>query len=124
MHTFVNFFSDYTMRNVLLGTLFLGVGSGVLGCFIVLRRQSLLGDAISHAALPGIVIAFLLTGTKTIGILLTGGAISSLIGTLCITAITRTTKIDKDGAHGNILGVFFGLGFWFWIIIVVYYYLV
>ncbi|MBQ9239396.1 MAG: transition metal ABC transporter permease subunit TroC [Treponema sp.] len=111
MHTFVNFFSDYTMRNVLLGTLFLGVGSGVLGCFIVLRRQSLLGDAISHAALPGIVIAFLLTGTKTIGILLTGGAISSLIGTLCITAIMRTTKIDKDGAHGNILGVFFGLGF-------------
>ena len=111
MHAVIAFLSDYTVRNVLLGTLFLGIGSGVLGCFIVLRRQSLLGDAISHAALPGIVIAFLLTGTKTIGILLTGGAISSLIGTLCITVLTRTTKIDKDGAHGIILGVFLGLGF-------------
>ena len=55
---------DYTLRTVALGSAMLGVVSGVLGAFAVLRRQSLLGDAISHAALPGIALAFLLTGCK------------------------------------------------------------
>ena len=60
----MDFLSDYTLRNVMLGTLLLGMGSGLVGVFVLLRRQSLIGDAVSHAALPGIVIAFLLTGTK------------------------------------------------------------
>ena len=50
---------DYTLRIVALGAAVLGVTSGALGTFAVLRGQSLLGDAISHAALPGVVIAFL-----------------------------------------------------------------
>ncbi len=107
----MDFFSDYTLRNVMLGTLLLGMGSGLVGVFVLLRRQSLIGDAVSHAALPGIVIAFLLTGTKDISVLLTGAALSGLIGTLCITAIVGTTKIDTDGAQGIVLGVFLGLGF-------------
>ncbi|MGP1458553.1 MAG: transition metal ABC transporter permease subunit TroC [Treponema sp.] len=107
----MDFFSDYTLRNVMLGTLLLGMGSGLVGVFVLLRRQSLIGDAVSHAALPGIVIAFLLTGTKDISVLLTGAALSGLIGTLCITSIIRTTKIDTDGAQGIVLGVFLGLGF-------------
>lgn len=107
----MDFFSDYTLRNVMLGTLLLGMGSGLVGVFVLLRRQSLIGDAVSHAALPGIVIAFLLTGTKDLSVLLTGAALSGLIGTLCITTIIRTTKIDTDGAQGIILGVFLGLGF-------------
>lgn len=104
-------FSDYTLRNVLLGTLFLGLGSGFVGSFALLRKQSLLGDAVSHAALPGIVIAFMLTGTKATGILLIGAIISGLIGTLFILMITRTSKVDTDGAQGIVLGVFLGLGF-------------
>jgi hypothetical protein len=56
---------DYTLRTVALGAGALGIVSGALGTFAVLRRQSLLGDAISHAALPGIVLAFLLTGSKS-----------------------------------------------------------
>ena len=68
----MDFFSDYTLRNVMLGTLLLGMGSGLVGVFVLLRRQSLIGDAVSHAALPGIVIAFLLTGTKDLSVLLTG----------------------------------------------------
>lgn len=107
----MDFFSDYTLRNVMLGTLLLGMGSGLVGVFVLLRRQSLIGDAVSHAALPGIVIAFLLTGTKDLSVLLTGAALSGLIGTLCITTIIRTTKIDTDGAQGIVLGVFLGLGF-------------
>ena len=107
----MDFFSDYTLRNVMLGTLLLGMGSGLVGVFVLLRRQSLIGDAVSHAALPGIVIAFLLTGTKDLSVLLSGAALSGLIGTLCITAIIKTTKIDTDGAQGIVLGVFLGLGF-------------
>ena len=107
----MDFLSDYTLRNVMLGTLLLGMGSGLVGVFVLLRRQSLIGDAVSHAALPGIVIAFLLTGTKDLSVLLSGAALSGLIGTLCITAIIKTTKIDTDGAQGIVLGVFLGLGF-------------
>ena len=57
-------FLDYTLRNVALGSAILGLTSGVLGCFAVLRRQGLLGDTLAHAALPGICLAFLLTGSK------------------------------------------------------------
>ena len=57
-------FSDYTLRTVALGSAALGITSGALGTFAVLRRQSLLGDAISHAALPGVALAFLFTGSK------------------------------------------------------------
>ena len=55
---------DYTLRNVALGSALLGIVGGVLGTFAVLRRQGLLGDALAHAALPGIVLAFMLTGSK------------------------------------------------------------
>src|SRR5690606_8558146 len=65
---------DYTVRTVALGSAALGAVSGTLGAFAVLRRQSLLGDAISHAALPGIVLAFLLTGTKNTLVLVLGAA--------------------------------------------------
>lgn len=111
MGVLTDFFSDYTLRNVLLGTLFLGLGSGFVGSFALLRRQSLLGDAVSHAALPGIVIAFMLTGSKITGVLLAGALISGLIGTFFIIAIIRTSKVDTDGAQGIVLGVFLGLGF-------------
>ena len=53
MNGIITFFADYTLRNVFLGTMLLGIGSGVVGSFAVLRKQSLLGDAVAHAALPG-----------------------------------------------------------------------
>ncbi|AEH40120.1 iron (Fe2+)/zinc (Zn2+)/manganese (Mn2+) ABC superfamily ATP binding cassette transporter, membrane protein [Treponema paraluiscuniculi Cuniculi A] len=111
MHALMRLFSDYTLQNVVLGTLFLGLGSGLVGSFAVLRRQSLFGDAVSHATLPGIVIAFLLTGTKSTEILLLGAALSGLVGTVVMLMVMRTTKIDTDGAQGIVLGVFLGFGF-------------
>ena len=57
-------FFDYTIRTVALGAAVLGIVAGALGTFALLRRQSLLGDAMSHAALPGVLIAFMLTGSK------------------------------------------------------------
>jgi manganese/zinc/iron transport system permease protein len=101
---------DYTLRTVALGAGALGAVSGALGSFAVLRRQSLLGDAISHAALPGIVLAFLLTGTKSVLVLVIGAAIAGWLGTLLVIAITSTTRIPQDSALGIVLSVFFGAG--------------
>ncbi len=105
-----NLFFDYTLRTVALGSAVLGIVSGALGAYAVLRKQSLLGDAMSHAALPGIALAFLLTGTKTSLVLILGAAISGWIGTLFIMSIVRSTRIKFDSALGLVLSVFFGFG--------------
>ena len=103
-------FSDYTLRTITLGTAILGAVTGMLGSFAVLRKQSLLGDAISHAALPGIAIAFLITGAKDSNILLLGALVSGLIGTFWIRGIIKKTHLKSDTALGLILSLFFGFG--------------
>ncbi|MCU0466647.1 MAG: metal ABC transporter permease [Anaerolineae bacterium] len=100
---------DYTLRTVALGGGLLGLVTGALGSFAVLRRQSLLGDALSHAALPGVVVAFLLQG-RSLGALLIGAAIASLMAMAFITALTRTTKIKQDAAQGIALASWFAAG--------------
>ena len=101
---------DYTLMIVASGAALLGAVSGSLGTYAVLRRQSLLGDAISHAALPGIATAFLLTGSKTPLILVLGAAIAGWLGTLLIMSIVRMTRIKYDSALGIVLSTFFGFG--------------
>jgi manganese/zinc/iron transport system permease protein len=103
-------FTDYTLRVVALGAGLLGAVSGSLGCFAVLRKQSLLGDAISHAALPGIVLAFMITGSKATLILVLGAAVAGWVGTLFIIGIVGSSRVKDDSALGLILSVFFGLG--------------
>jgi manganese/zinc/iron transport system permease protein len=103
-------FFDYTLRNVALGSALLGIVSGILGSFAVLRRQGLLGDALSHAALPGICLAFLLTGSKTSLVLMLGAAIAGWIATLVLLAIIRQTRLGEDAGLGIVLSTFFGLG--------------
>lgn len=102
--------TDYTLRTITLGTSVLGAICGMLGSFAVLRKQSLLGDAISHAALPGIAIAFLITGTKDTNVLLLGALVSGLIGTFWIRGMIRKTHLKTDTALGLILSLFFGFG--------------
>jgi manganese/zinc/iron transport system permease protein len=101
---------DYTLRTVALGAAILGIVSGMLGSFAVLRKQSLLGDAISHAALPGLVLAFLITRQREPLVLMLGALIAGWIATLLMLAITRTTHIKSDTALGLLLSVFFGFG--------------
>jgi len=103
-------FTDYTLRIVGLGSALLGLVSGMLGAFAVLRRQSLLGDAVSHAALPGVVIAFLLTGSKAPWVLVLGAIVAGWAGALCLAVITRHTRLKQDAALGIVLSVFFGFG--------------
>ncbi len=103
-------FTDYTFQVIAIGTAILGAVCGMLGSFAVLRKQSLLGDAISHAALPGIAIAFLITGTKDSNILLLGALVSGLVGTFWIRGIITKTHLKSDTALGLILSLFFGFG--------------
>lgn len=103
-------FTDYTLGTITLGTAVLGAICGMLGSFAVLRKQSLLGDAISHAALPGIAIAFLITGAKDTNVLLLGALVSGLIGTFWIRGMTHKTHLKSDTALGLVLSLFFGFG--------------
>ncbi|MGN6030120.1 MAG: metal ABC transporter permease [Thermomicrobiales bacterium] len=101
---------DYTLRNVALGSALLGIVGGILGAFALLRRQGLLGDTLSHAALPGICIAFLLTGSRTPLPLLIGAGIAGWIGTLLLLNTVRETKLSEDTMLGVVLSTFYGLG--------------
>lgn len=103
-------FTDYTLRNVALGTAILGIVSGVLGCFAILRRQGLFGDALAHATLPGVCLAFILSGTREPVVLLAGAAATAGLGALLILAVTSGTRIKQDAALGIVLSVFFGFG--------------
>jgi manganese/zinc/iron transport system permease protein len=101
---------DYTLRNVALGSAILGCVGGVLGTFAVLRRQGLLGDALAHAALPGIALVFMLTGSRTPIVLMIGAGLAGWLGTLLIIRIVSDTRLSEDTALGIILTTFFGLG--------------
>ncbi|WP_409271561.1 metal ABC transporter permease [Neobacillus sp. SCS-31] len=103
-------FQDPNTRWILLGSMLLGLSSGIIGSFAYLRKQSLMGDALSHAALPGVCIAFMLTGTKSIFFFLIGAAAAGVMATFLIGYITRNSRIKQDSALGIILTVFFGFG--------------
>ncbi len=101
---------DYTIRNVALGAAILGSVGGVLGSFAILRRQGLFGDALAHATLPGVCVAFMLSGAKAPVVLLSGAALSAGLGALLILTIVNSTRIKQDAALGIVLSVFFGAG--------------
>lgn len=107
---------DYNTRVVTLGTLMLGLCAGIVGTFTLLRRRSLVGDVVSHAALPGIGIAFLVGelvnpgSGKSLPILLTGAFLAGILGVLCTIAIPKYTRIKEDASLAIVLSVFFGCG--------------
>ncbi len=106
----VELFSDYTARTILLGAASLGVVSGVVGSYAVLRKQSLVGDVMSHAALPGIVFAFMIVGVKEQLPIFIGAALSAVLAVFVINLVTRNSRVKTDSAMGIALSVFFGLG--------------
>ncbi len=110
MNSLMMLFSDYTFQTVALGSTLLGLISGVLGSFAVLRKQSLLGDGVSHSALPGVVMAFVLLGSKNTEVLLLGALLSGLLATLFIVGIVRHTRVKFDSALALVMSVFFGFG--------------
>lgn len=101
---------DPNTRWVLAGCMLMGISSGVLGSFALLRRRSLIGDAVAHAALPGVCLAFLLTGSRDLAALLVGAILAGLAGAACVQGITHASRIKEDAALGIVLSVFFGFG--------------
>jgi len=106
---------DHNTRVVIFGTAALGCAAGLVGSFTLLRRRALMGDALSHASLPGIALAFLLVTSaggdgKALPVLLAGATISGLLGVLGILAIRNLTRLKEDAALGIVLSVFFGAG--------------
>ena len=102
--------ADANVRFVLFGSLLIGATGGLLGSFAVLRQRSLIGDALAHAALPGVALAYLWTGSKALPMLLAGAAISGIMGVLFMQFVTNFTRIKADAAIGIVLSVFFGIG--------------
>lgn len=101
---------NYNLLVVLAGASLLGIGAGVIGAFAVLRKRALTGDALSHAALPGLCIAFLILRERNLIALLLGALASGVIGIAIISALGRWTRVKGDAAIGTVLTVFFGLG--------------
>ncbi len=88
----------------------LGTAAGLLGPFLVLRRQVLLSDAVSHAVLPGIVIVFLLVGSRAPLPVIAGAAVFAVICVLGIEAIRNTGLVHSDAAIGLVFPTLFALG--------------
>lgn len=103
-------FSNPNVRVVTLGTMFIGMSAAMVGTFAFLRKRSLIGDAIAHAILPGIAIAFMVTQSKNPYILMFGALISGWLAMLLIEAIVKHSKLKPDTSIGLVLSVFFGIG--------------
>ena len=105
----------YNATLVTLGALLLGLASGVTGTFLFLRKRALVSDAISHATLPGVALAFIfmtlvgIDGRNLPGLLI-GSALSAFLGLLCVQFLTRRTRLSEDAAIGAVLSVFFSIG--------------
>lgn len=106
---------NYNTRLVVLSTTLLGIAAGLVGSFLLLRKRSLMGDALSHATLPGVAIAFAVmvalggSGKSLPGLLL-GATLSGIAGVATMLLIRHTTRLRDDVAMGFVLSVFFGVG--------------
>ena len=110
MESLIFLLSNHTFRIVILGCTMLGICSGVLGSFVYLRRQSLLGDTIAHVTLPGIAIAFLIQNNTAPKFLFLGAIFASLLSVFLINIIKKYTKLKFDSILAYILSTFFGIG--------------
>lgn len=103
-------FSDPNVRYVTLGSIILTASAATVGTFTFLRKKALVGDAVAHAVLPGICLAFILSGTKNPVYLIIGAFFTGWIALVLIDVISRKSRIKEDTAIGLILAVFFGIG--------------
>ena len=105
----------YNATLVTIGATLLGIAAGATGTFLYVGKRALVSDAISHATLPGVGLAFiamvLLGGDgRFLPGLLLGSAVSAAIGLLCVSWLSTRTRLAEDAAIGAVLSVFFGLG--------------
>ncbi|MEL7499757.1 MAG: metal ABC transporter permease [Planctomycetota bacterium] len=112
----VDLLGDYTFRTVLIGTMSIGGVSGAIGCFAYLRRQSLVGDVVSHSSLLGVMVFFLISywltgeGSKSLFILIPGAMIAGIAALSLTRFIVSQTSVRDDSGLGVMLAIFFGTG--------------
>lgn len=99
---------DYALR-ALEASALVGLMCGILGCFIFLRNMALVGDALSHAILPGVVVGFLIAGQSILAFF-AGSVIAGLIAAFLITYIQQNVKSKEDAAIGVVFTTMFSLG--------------
>ena len=103
-------FTDPSLRYALLGSVLLGACCGLMGAFLVVRKLSLMGDALSHAVLPGVALGFLWDMSKNPLAIFIGAVVVGLLGTLVVQALRNTTRHKEDAALGFVLAAFFAVG--------------
>lgn len=112
METVFDFFSfrDPSVVSVTLGVLLLTASAAVVGTFTLLKKKALAGDAVAHAVLPGVCLAFLVSGTKHPLVLIVGAFATGWLSLVVMDAVARRSKIKEDTAIALVLSVFFGVG--------------
>lgn len=95
---------------VILTASLCALACGLTGVYLVLRRLSMLGDAISHAILPGLAGAFIITGTRDVGAMLVGAAAVGLLTALLSSALHRVGRVQEDAALGVVFTSLFAIG--------------
>lgn len=110
MENLINILTDYTFLTVATGAGLLGILSGIVGVYVVVRKQGLISDAISHSTLPGVCLAFLFLGFKNLETLLIGAFLAGIFAAFLIFTVDLKSKIKFDSALAIILSTFFGLG--------------
>jgi manganese/zinc/iron transport system permease protein len=106
----IDFLLDYTNRNVLIGTTLLGLITGIVGNFSVIKKQSLIGDTMSHSALPGVALAFIILEAKNLPLLVVGAGMFCLIGAYSVFHLTKKSKLADDTALGIVMSGMFAIG--------------
>jgi manganese/zinc/iron transport system permease protein len=103
-------FSDPSLRYALAGSILLGICCGLMGAFLVVRKLALMGDALSHAVLPGVALGFLWNLTRDPVAIFVGAVLAGLLGAGTVQVIRQTTRHKEDAALGFVLASFYAVG--------------
>jgi mn2+, zn2+ ABC superfamily ATP binding cassette transporter, membrane protein len=106
----VSIITQYSFIVVAIGTMLLAMATGIVGTISILKGQSLIGDAVGHASLPGIILAFMISGRKSSLILILGAIVAGIVAFILIQIISEGSKIEADTAMAVILSAMFGMG--------------
>lgn len=97
------------IQRALIASITIGISCGLIGTYIMLRRMSLIGDALAHAVLPGVVVSFMVAGKSEIALFI-GAVVSGIVTVLLIGFVNRNSKIKEDTSIGIIFTGAFALG--------------
>jgi len=106
----ISIITQYSFIVVAIGTMLLAMATGIVGTISILKGQSLIGDAVGHASLPGIILAFMISGRKSSLILILGAIVAGIVAFILIQIISEGSKIEADTAMAVILSAMFGMG--------------